>query len=213
MFRSPPQLRSGSKGKAVALSTSDRKPVLQRSLSTSSASSPVNTTTMPADKTTQLLDPALDIIGKLVSRMSEEIRTVVEVAVRAALTAVNEEVKKLRDEVTNLTAVVTELDSRLAERTDDLEQYQRRDNLRIFGIEETVGEDTDKLVEELYRDKLGVELPPESISRSHRGSSHTTWTEEYLDPGRESSVGRPTRQQRRSDKIGRLDLGAASHQR
>uniref|UniRef100_A0A1B6LX41 Uncharacterized protein n=1 Tax=Graphocephala atropunctata TaxID=36148 RepID=A0A1B6LX41_9HEMI len=56
----------------------------------------------------------------------------------------------------------------LADRTDKLEQYQRRNNVRIFGIKESQGEDTDKLVVKLCREKLGVELPVTAVCRSHR---------------------------------------------
>lgn len=65
----------------------------------------------------------------------------------------------------------------LERKVDDLEQYQRRQCVRIFGIEEEVGENTDKLVVELATN-IGVELKVEDIDRSHR-------------VGRTTSDGRP----------------------
>ncbi|KAJ4446000.1 hypothetical protein ANN_12686 [Periplaneta americana] len=65
----------------------------------------------------------------------------------------------------------------LERKVDDLKQYQRRQCVRIFGIEEEVGENTDKLVVELATN-IGVELKVEDIDRSHR-------------VGRTTSDGRP----------------------
>ncbi|XP_054266933.1 protein unc-13 homolog C-like [Macrosteles quadrilineatus] len=63
---------------------------------------------------------------------------------------------------------IEEVNNRLVERTDDLEQYLRRDNIRIFGVKETKDEITDEIVVKLCREKLGVELSKDAISRSHR---------------------------------------------
>ena len=49
---------------------------------------------------------------------------------------------------------------------DRLEQYSRRESIRICGIDETAGEDTDELARELAAD-IGVTLKPEDISVSH----------------------------------------------
>lgn len=42
------------------------------------------------------------------------------------------------------------------DKCDELEQYQRRDNVRVFGVPEVRGEDTDALVLKLFKDKHGV---------------------------------------------------------
>ena len=56
---------------------------------------------------------------------------------------------------------------------DDLEQYQRRQCLRIFGIEEKTSEDTDQIAMEVAQ-KIGVQLNVNDIDRSHRvGRSDT----------------------------------------
>lgn len=51
---------------------------------------------------------------------------------------------------------------------DKLEQYQRRSNLRVFGIPETVNENTDNLIVNLANEKLKVKLNISDIDRSHR---------------------------------------------
>uniref|UniRef100_A0A1B6MF41 Uncharacterized protein n=1 Tax=Graphocephala atropunctata TaxID=36148 RepID=A0A1B6MF41_9HEMI len=182
MFRSPPQLRSGSKSQPIPLTSSDKK--LVRSLSSSSTSScPELRTMAPTDKPGKV-DPVVvadcvnkylagnDVVTQLVARLTEELKSVVEAAVRTALTSVNLEVEKLRGEVANLSEKVRQLDDKLTGRADELEQYQRRNNIRVFGIEETAGENTDAIVVGLCRDKLGVDLPVSAICRSHRVGGH-----------------------------------------
>lgn len=186
-FRSPPQLRSGTKGKHVPLSASD-KPKLQRSLSASSSASCTESTVAAlimsppptAAKSALNIDLEIvercvnkylsenDVFSNLVTRLSETIRVTVEEAVRNALADVNAELDNLRGQVTVLEKRVGNLCERLEDRTDELEQYQRRNNLRFFGVDESRGEDTDALVVELCRSKLGVELSTGDICRSHR---------------------------------------------
>ncbi|KAG8271344.1 Regulator of nonsense transcripts upf2 [Homalodisca vitripennis] len=79
----------------------------------------------------------------LFAKLTEAVKSAVESAVTNALANVQKEVKKLQDEVIILTRHVGELDERLGERSDELEQYQLRNNIRIFGVEEKTAEDTD----------------------------------------------------------------------
>ena len=65
----------------------------------------------------------------------------------------------------------------LLNQLDDLEQYTRRTNIRIFGILESSGdaqEDTDVLATQWVANELGVELLPSDISRSHRVGKRST---------------------------------------
>jgi hypothetical protein len=50
---------------------------------------------------------------------------------------------------------------------DRLEQYSRRESVRISGLKESEGEDTDRIVCDLVSD-LGIKVSPEDISVSHR---------------------------------------------
>ncbi|KAE8740378.1 hypothetical protein FOCC_FOCC014116 [Frankliniella occidentalis] len=61
----------------------------------------------------------------------------------------------------------------LRDKTDDLEQRNRLENLRIFGIKEADNEDTDELVIGVAR-KMGlIHLEKFHISRSHRVGKKT----------------------------------------
>lgn len=179
MFRSPQGLRSGRKGQTVPLSVAatDRRNKV-RSLSTSSDSNITDcrtSTTMPADKVdSSVIETYVmnylsgdDVFNRLVTKLTDIMTAAVETAVKTALLTVNTELERLRGEVSSLTGKVTNLEDRLSQKTDDLEQYGRRNNLRFFGVEEAAGEDTDELVVGLC-ERLGVDLPRSAICRSHR---------------------------------------------
>ena len=51
---------------------------------------------------------------------------------------------------------------------NDLEQYTRRNSIRIFGVREQTNEDTDQIAIDLAREKLGFALSKTDIDRSHR---------------------------------------------
>ena len=53
-------------------------------------------------------------------------------------------------------------------KTDELEQYSRRECLVITGIPESKQEDTRAIVNNFCRDKLGVELMQRDLARTHR---------------------------------------------
>lgn len=95
------------------------------------------------------------VAGALVAEMKATLDKNTEVLMEMK-TALEEKDKKIAD-----------LECRLLEKSDDLEQYQRRQCLRIFGVEETREEDTDKLVIDVAA-KIGVDLQIRDIDRCHR---------------------------------------------
>jgi exosome complex exonuclease DIS3/RRP44 len=77
---------------------------------------------------------------------------------------------KLQGEFAQLKKQLAEKDEKirsLEDKVDELEQYSRRNNVRISGVPETVGEDTDALVIQLAK-AIGCDLQPGEIDRSHR---------------------------------------------
>lgn len=60
------------------------------------------------------------------------------------------------------------LEQQIIRETDELEQYTRRNSPRIFGISETVQEDTDKTLIELFKSRLDFDVNQLTIDRSHR---------------------------------------------
>lgn len=123
---------------------------------------------------------------------SEEIEETVKRVVKEALqdtgmlqvlanlikeTVTNSVVTELQKTIEFNSEVISELKSALVKRdekiealeakVDELEQYQRRQCLRIFGVEEQEAEDTDKLVMEVGK-RIGVDVNVMDIDRSHR---------------------------------------------
>lgn len=99
-----------------------------------------------------------------------EFSSLVGKAVVAQVTAeLRKEVKKLQD-------ILEEKDNeivKLTNKVDDLEQYTRRNSVRINAIPETENENTSQLVTELAK-AMGVDLPKDAIDRSHRIGQKTT---------------------------------------
>lgn len=103
---------------------------------------------------------------KVLNRVEEalsEFKTLNE-ELRKQLNEKDSEIEQLR---LSLEQVRTSSKEEIICRTDDLEQYQRRDNLRVFGVPETEGEDTDHLIMDVAR-KVGEDIQLIDISRSHR---------------------------------------------
>ena len=92
-------------------------------------------------------------------------------------TVANVIIAELQSTIESNTAVIKELQCSVKEKDkriedlegklDDLEQYQRRQCLRIFGVKEEESEDSDKIVAEVSH-KIGVEVQACDIDRSHR---------------------------------------------
>ena len=91
--------------------------------------------------------------------------------------SVSESLKFDLEQCRNMESKLVELkdsNEALTSQLDDLEQYTRRTNIRIYGIPESneenadLREDTDILAMNFVKAELGVDHKPEDISRSHR---------------------------------------------
>ena len=60
---------------------------------------------------------------------------------------------------------------------DQMQQYSRRNCIRVFGIPEEQVENTDDKICRLVREKLGVSIKKEDIDRSHRVGKKSTSTQ------------------------------------
>ena len=77
----------------------------------------------------------------------------------------NKEIKRLEGKITNCDNVIEKLENAV----NSMEQYSRRACIRIFGIDEASGENTDAIVSDVVTKQLGVPLDVErDIDRSHR---------------------------------------------
>ena len=85
--------------------------------------------------------------------------------------AVSMDLEKYKDEVGAITQRMNDMKKeiiKLQDEKDDAEQYSRRNCLRIYGVPENPGENTDRLVLDIFNEKLGLTVSKEALDRSHR---------------------------------------------
>lgn len=116
------------------------------------------------------IDSGIDFTNLLVTALSdpkvvESLAEIINKSLRDQLEAKEQQIMELQGEVSDLKAETT----RLSDAVDELEQYGRRNAVRIWSktMPELPDENTDDLVLQ-YAEKVGVQLPPNSIGRSHR---------------------------------------------
>lgn len=104
------------------------------------------------------------------SSMLGRIANLVTEAVTAAVAELSAALKKNNEIIEGLKTALNDRDKkieRLEEHIDDLEQYQRRQCIRIFGMTEEENENTDEIAIEVA-EKVGVKVELTDIDRSHR---------------------------------------------
>jgi len=120
-----------------------------------------------------VLDPATESFSKLLKASLPAALcdpAVVGAIASAVMLQLKNEVSSLREEVVLLQRQIVARDEtigKLESRLDDMEQYQRRNNIRISGIPEESGESTDSIVLELAK-AIGCNVEGYCIDRSHR---------------------------------------------
>ena len=122
---------------------------------------------MPVMQTTLTDSDVLRVAMKVKDIMREEIETLVNIKVNEATTHMKIDIKTLQDENAKLKSSILKLENRCNNNLDDLEQYGRRMNVRIAGINETENEDTDQVVMDFAK-SINVNIRPEDIDRCHR---------------------------------------------
>lgn len=97
--------------------------------------------------------------------------------IEARLEKLAGKVNKLEAKVSVLNEETTKLkieNQELRETNDKLEQYTRRNNIRIFGVKEEPREDTDKQVLYIFKEIMDVPITINEIDRSHRTGRYKT---------------------------------------
>lgn len=119
---------------------------------------------------TELRSLMLPEIAVLIQEHTPDIKTIVFEAVKEATRSLTVEIQSVKSENAQLKNSHTELEKRVVKlelENDALEQYGRRNILRISGIPEQNDEDTDDIVLQLASD-LDVPMTKHDIDRSHR---------------------------------------------
>lgn len=133
---------------------------------------PTTSTSVAAAGTTITLDAtSIEAIAQLViSNMQLKINAIVKESVQEALLSMELKVQSLKESNIELLQENASLKVRvynLETQVDDIEQYSRRNCLRVSGLTERHDEDTDKLILDLAKE-LDINLSITDIDRSHR---------------------------------------------
>ena len=133
-------------------------------------------------KAAELRYMMLPELKALLADQIPEIKMMVVGAVKEATDVLTEQVKDLQDENKSLVKANSDLEKRLSQvesDNDSLEQYSRRNSIRISGCPEVAEENTDEIVIKLSQE-LDASICPSDIDRSHRVGN-------VVDRGRASS--------------------------
>ena len=90
---------------------------------------------------------------------------------QAKIAKLGEELTKLKNNLSLKDEAIAGLKDdnyRLSQEVDDLEQYTRRTNVRIYGVAEQPEENTDNLAVDFFKSELNVDVASNDMSRSHR---------------------------------------------
>lgn len=112
----------------------------------------------------------VQIASELRSIMLPELKAMVIEAVQEALHTLNQEVSCLKEENQRLSKSNDDLAKRLTQAeqdNDSLEQYSRRNSIRVSGVPEVASEDTDDVIINIAQ-SLDVQINRSDIDRSHR---------------------------------------------
>lgn len=79
-----------------------------------------------------------------------------------------EELQALNEKVVQLEANLAASRNEMKKHTDELEQYSRRNNVRIFGVPEDRNENIGTVVSNFCKEKLHLDISPQLMDSCHR---------------------------------------------
>ncbi|CAH0563108.1 unnamed protein product [Brassicogethes aeneus] len=111
-----------------------------------------------------------EILAVLVTSLANSITTLLEqklAGMQDELKKVSENCISLENKYTELNERHVELEKKYKQKTNNIEQYTRRSNLRISGMKETSSENVEEKFIEICKTKLNIDLRSK-IDRCHR---------------------------------------------
>lgn len=126
-------------------------------------------------------DEIEDVVKRVVQQTLQDttmlatFANLIQESVTAAVAELSTALEESRGLVNELKLALDDRDKKIRHlecRLDDMEQYQRRQCLRIFGVPEVENEDTDVIAIQVA-EKTGVSLQVSDIDRSHRVGKKT----------------------------------------
>jgi exosome complex exonuclease DIS3/RRP44 len=113
-------------------------------------------------------DTVKKLSAKILDEIESRLTSLVDAAVEVKCARIEGHIAALEQRIVDLERENGLVNKLVVHRTDELEQYQRRTSLRIFGLPETKGEQTDDIVSGFLKSKLGVDVEPYDLCRTHR---------------------------------------------
>ena len=123
------------------------------------------------------LNTIIESMARVEARMEEGSRALREEVkdlkeeLRATKDCFMKEIKKKDERIAELEVrlrEVGEAERRTAGRLNDLDQYNRRNNVRVFGVPENSGENCENMLREVFEKKMGVKLSSQDFEACHR---------------------------------------------
>lgn len=97
------------------------------------------------------------------------LQSVVNEAIKTAMGELGKKVEQVVKDFSRLETENKQMIKDCTTRCVELEQYVRRNNLRLFGVQEVKQENCEiKVLTEVIQGKLGIRLPEYAIERAHR---------------------------------------------
>ncbi|KAI4466558.1 l1 transposable element-related [Holotrichia oblita] len=127
-----------------------------------------------------------------------------------------EEIKILNTKVEQLEQVLKSAKDEAKKASLDLEQYSRRNSIRIFGVPERDNEDTNEVVIDLCKNKLNLDIPSDKIDCSHRRrakeSNHRPILVKFISRDKKKSVYNNKKKLKGTKIVIKEDLTASNNQ-
>ena len=108
---------------------------------------------------------------EVVQKLSDNAKTIADLTGR--LGEAEKQINELQVDKTHLQIKVEQLSDQFSVKVDDLEQYQRRQNIRIENIKSKPGETEEQLFEDIKSalGEVGVNIEPRDVIRFHRSAA------------------------------------------
>lgn len=103
-------------------------------------------------------------LNNLTKQISAAVTANLSADIKKQFDAVNTAILHIRDTADNNRLQLRET----RHNVDRLEQYTRRNSLRFFGVMEEQNEDTDSLILNVIKEKLGISINITDLDRTHR---------------------------------------------
>lgn len=100
--------------------------------------------------------------------ISKSIANIIEKQFNNIISKYEAEMNVCKTEIAALKNENDTLKKQCCTKIDTLEQYSRRNNIRVFGVSESENENIEDIVSDIVANKMNINLPPNYIERCHR---------------------------------------------